>query len=258
MVESTVERSLGTLRSRKTSLGAPSRGALFAWGALGAILVVLSILFAGRISFWLFFQRPLETFEPDRIAWWSPQIEPETEAGTWDRFEIAGWEIALPARVRAVAREGDSIVLELDGGRVVVDIFASGFLRSLVEAEEAQVGRVEGISRSDPELLREIATEHLARYRFGWDDAERSLYALRLLVKLLVWDDRPVDRFVLSAEKEGLAATLVRSSSGESRVTVATHGGVCVIAIPKSSPPEWTERLAPWTGTRPLGKPSDG
>ncbi len=216
--------------------------------AVGAAAIYLAT-WTGCVTFYLSFQKPLLDVERGRghgILWFEPRSAPDADKEAWSSREVDGVQIPMPpGRVVEVKGERNLIRAKLEDGEFTVERHPTGFIAELYRDNLELLGvKREGVPR-DAAALEDIARESLERYQFRWPEADRQLYAARLLSKMSLWDTGPVARCEL-ASREGSSAVLVGYATGQAKVIATGPGGVMVIVIPAKAPAAWKASPASW------------
>jgi hypothetical protein len=228
--------------------GSPSRQrprALAAWISF-VIVAIAVVVLAGRLTFHWLFQVPLERRHPSSLIWRAP-VEAAATSADWGSIEHEGYRFPVPPGGvgRIDVRDG-SILLFVETERVRFDRFEFGFVRDTLAKQAEQLGVSVNSLGTDGEVLAAVARTTPAEYRFMWGSQERFEYAARALVKLLLWDPRPVARFELGRGANEAVASLVAFRDGEVRISLATADGFWVVQLTAAVPPSWLVSPCDW------------
>src|SRR6266540_732643 len=203
---------------------------IIAYSAIGVVSLVVFSVWIPAGAFYFFFQR--EILSHDRqsgvggVLWAKPPgiaeaasrtgSSPAPSGGTTGKSsQVTGkpWRQILhgdfllplpPGKLRRVATEGDSLVIEFEEGVLTVDRFQRGFLRDLFAKEYERINgdRHDLSGFEDAESLEAAAFTTPGDFRFSMNGRSRTRYAVSLLVKMLLWDCPSGD--LLSGEDSNL------------------------------------------------------
>ncbi|MBI4583487.1 MAG: hypothetical protein HY717_05650 [Planctomycetes bacterium] len=172
---------------------------------------------------------------------------PAFSAGGWNQVVWGGALLTLPpGEVKDIRQEEGTLAVAYENGKLLVDRFPPGFIRNLFFEEFQRLGeKVEKLPRAflalpESELLVQIAGATPREFRFGMPAQERTLYATKILTKLLLWDLEQVEEGLVLAGKNTKGA-LMRGAGGEAKAIIPTPGGVFVISLLKDFPGGWQE-----------------
>ena len=214
---------------------------------LGAVAIYLSI-WVGPVAFHLHFQGLMVAAReevPGLAIWTRAEEVPAVRAAGWTFRKEDPVVIPVPPGAPKFSREDGTVVAAFEEGTITYRHFPAGFLVSLVQKEAEVVGATVGETASDASVLRELLAETCENYEFGWPRARRSLYAARILSKMLLWEEKTLRQFQF-ASGEGALSVLAEYDSGAAAIVVAGDDGVLVVRVPEDGPASWKTSAADW------------
>ncbi len=242
-VEDLAEHSAGSKPSEaKTS---PVKIVLYL--ALGAVALYLAT-WIGPVAFHLHFQGLMVAAReevPGLAIWTRAEEVPAVRAVGWTSRKEDPVVIPVPPGAAKFTREDGAVVAAFEEGTITYRHFPPGFLVSLVQKEAEVVGATIDTTASDRSILRELLDETCENYQFGWPGERRSLYAARILSKMLLWEEKTLRQFQF-ASGQGALSVLAEYKSGAAAILVAADDGVLVVRVPEEGPASWKTSAADW------------
>jgi hypothetical protein len=214
------------------------------WLVGGAAAVYLATWLPPLSFFWFFQHKILAQGEDPAmrsVLWEVPEVEAGEREQGWPLLDLEGLMVARPpGKLGSVKQEQGMFSFEIDGRAVRLQGFPAGFISSLLEERlEITGGAPEG-RRSDAETLLDVVRETPENYRFGWAGRERTLYASRLLTKMLLLEPEKIQRArLVRCEQPPAAALAVEYENGKTKLVTADSRGVLVILLDTDAPAAW-------------------
>ena len=214
---------------------------------LGAVAIYLAT-WLGPLAFHLQFQGRMVAAKkevPGLVVWTRPDEVPAVRTGGWT-FKMEGsFLIPVPPGTPKFTKENEAVIATFEEGTVTYRRFPKGFVGSLLRKEAEVLGAKIDETKSDITLLREILDETCENYDFGWSGARRSLYAARILSKMLIWEEKTLRHFQF-ATQTGALSVLAEYENGSASIMVVDDGGVLVVRVPEKAPASWKTSPANW------------
>lgn len=238
------------LGSSMSAGGTPSAGKIAFWLAAGALLIYLAT-WLGPVSFYFYFQTQFpgpEELGRESIFWRQPRLVPAVPAPGWRVHDEPGARFPLPPGApEEIVQQGNVFVVRFPEGTFRVQMLPSGMVASLLLDELRTLGTRGETRPSEVAALHDVLHETPRHFRFSWNERQRTRYAARLLVKMLLWEDRPLRRFELAElEEQGVAGALVEYKSGEVKVISTGPEGTVIVLLGTELPATWKASPALW------------
>ena len=242
-VEEVSEEALGSQSS--TNKNSPIKIAVYL--GLGVVAIYLAT-WLGPVAFHLNFQgKMLAAREevPGLVVWTRPEEVPAVNAEGWNVRKEGDFLIPVPPGTPEFTRENETVVATFEEGVITYRRFPAGFVGNLIQKEAETVGAKIDATKSDISSLRDLLEETCENYEFGWSGSRRSLYAARILSKMLLWEEKALQKFQF-ASRSGALSVLTEYENGAAAIIVAEDDGVLVVRIPEESPASWKTSAADW------------
>ena len=231
---------------------------------LGAVLY--GVLWIPSLAFYVAFQKLITTGELGQTSGGllnakAAVYERSTtgsEQKAWPRVPFKDLLVSLPpGTVKQISKEDDALVVIMEEGKVILDVFPQGLVRAIVLDElETTGGSPDDIPRAylefdEAQLLWKLTNTTPADFSFGMSSAERSLYAALVCAKLRLWDCTVVTKaFALRGSTTGGA--FLADRNGKSKAIVASPHGVFVYTVTGISFELMQPRLDSWVEVQAL------
>lgn len=239
-----VSEHAGSPRSSRTK-DSPVKIALYV--GLGAVAIYLGT-WLGPLAFHLHFQGPMVAAReevPGLPIWTRPEEVPAVRAEGWTFRKEGDFMIPVPQGTPEFTREDEAVIATFEEGTITYRRFPAGFVVTLLRKEAEIVGAKVDETASDISILRDLLGETCENYEIAWSGSRRSLYAARILSKMLLWEEKSLRKFQF-ASQEGALSVLAEYESGAAAIMVAETNGVLVVRVPEDGPERWKISAADW------------